>query len=123
MNIRQTPDLVTLLAEQRIIRHPIGLSVVAAVREELKAQSSPGQDAEFLRLPGPYNTWRDWTRRRRIAQKFDSPMDTLCVGSAYRMISGTGVVCEVKGLSLCHRSLNFVEIATAGTAYDDAETV
>ena len=56
MNLRQTPDLVTLLAEQRIIRHPLGLSVVAAVREELKAQSSPGQDAEFLRLPGPYNT-------------------------------------------------------------------
>ena len=45
------------------------------------------------------------------------------MGSAYRMISGTGVVCEVKGLALGHRSLNFVEIATAGTAYDDAETV
>ena len=40
--------------------------------------------------------------------EFDSHADTLCVGYAYRNMSGTGVVCEVKGFASGIRSLNGV---------------
>ena len=51
--------------------------------------------------------------KKLYCTEFDSHMNTLCAGSAYRKMSGTGVVCEVKGFALGLRSLNVVDIETA----------
>ena len=52
---------------------------------------------------------------------FDSHTDTLCTRSVYRNMSGTGVVCDVEGFALGLVSLNYVEIMSVETAYDNVD--
>jgi len=51
----------------------------------------------------------------------DLHADTVCAGSAFtfRQLSGTGVVCEVKGFKPEMGTCDNVEVLTTGTAYDD----
>lgn len=45
----------------------------------------------------------------------------MCAGSAYKKLSGTGVICKVKGFASGLKKLNNVKVLTSVTTYDNPE--